>query len=141
MVGIKESNGNLNRFSLMMDRFGRKANVIGAAELVMLQKMLVGTPGFLSPSPNIFPRLIKNMFGAVQGGEIKEAKALFKKFWRYRMLSAKKLEQGYPVYLSYTKAAMEIAGLPGGDPRRPYLPLSRTEYKELKTLMKREKLI
>lgn len=141
IVAIKESNGNLNRFGLMMDLFKNRANIIGAAEMVMLQKLLMGTPGFLSPSPNVFPRLMKDIFDAVNINDIKRAKSLFKKFWRYRMLSADGLANGFPVYLSYTKAAMEILGLPAGKPRRPYLPLSRSEYSNLKAVMKKEKLI
>lgn len=139
IVGIKESNGDLNRFGLEMDLYGKQANITGAAEMVAVYLMMLGTPGFLSPSSNVFPHILKQMFEAVQKKQMTKAMSIFKRFWRYRMLFVDKMRlTPFPAYI---KAAMEIVGLPAGLPRKPLFRISRKEITELKALMKREKLV
>lgn len=126
IVYLKESTGDIKRVHEIMHRCGNRIDVWCGWDDLIYECLLLGCGGWVAPVANFMPRAAAELFTLVDKEKYREAKALF-----FKMLPVLSyLEAGQ--LLAKAKAAMNIIGLAGGKPRRPFLPISETQHEELR---------
>ena len=115
IVGMKDSSkGNIENFLFAVrDQISVMA---GSADFFMNTLFMGGTGGVVSLA-NVFPALVKELYELIQEKKYSEAFALNEK-----VLKLNKNVSGAGG-VAAVKYAMDLAGLSGGDPRLPLLPL------------------
>ncbi len=133
IVGIKDSStGSIEGFL-----FGARdiMNVMaGSANFFMMTVIMGGTGGVVSLA-NIFPGIVNELYELVIEQKYKEAFALNEK-----VLQLNKGVSGAGG-VAAVKYAMDLAGLKGGDPRLPLLPLTEENKTKIKALLEKEGMI
>lgn len=133
IVGIKDSStGSIEGFL-----FGARdiMNVMaGSANFFMMTVIMGGTGGVVSLA-NIFPGIVNELYKLVIKEKYKEAFAL-----NERVLQLNKGISGAGG-VAAVKYAMDLAGLKGGDPRLPLLPLAEENKTKIKALLEKEGMI
>jgi 4-hydroxy-tetrahydrodipicolinate synthase len=89
----------------------------------------LGAIGWVAVCSNVVPRLSRDMFAAAAAGDRATALPL------YRKLAPLLPWVGGPRYVSGTKAAFELMGMPMGPPRPPRLKLPPAERAELAKIL------
>lgn len=139
VVAIKENNSEPVRYFHELAHFGNHFPVIPAGEPPMIYNLLTGAPGFITVSANFAPGLIKEIYKAAKAHDLERAFRAYGKLLQYRALFQKRVNAGYPAYITYAKAAMNLLGLPAGPVRPPLGPLSEGEIAALRRVLE-EKL-
>lgn len=132
---VKENNSQPVRYYEELQLFKDRFPVIPAGEPPAIFNILSGAPGFLSVAANFNPRLIGEMLEASQNGRIEEAFNHFEILRRYRQLFEARNRQGYPMYVTYAKASVNLLGIEAGPPRLPLSPPSPDELDELRQIL------
>ncbi len=133
IAGMKNSeNGTIENFL-----FGVRdlINVMaGSANFFMTALIMGGTGGVISLA-NIFPAVVNKLYELIIKKDYEEAFALNEKVLR--------LNKGVSGAggVAAVKYAMDMAGLRGGDPRLPLLPLSGENKAKIEALLKKEGMI
>jgi dihydrodipicolinate synthase/N-acetylneuraminate lyase len=96
----------------------------------------MGAPGTVTAEANFAPRAIGEFLDAARARELDRALALFSARRRYRDLFRDGLTRGRPMFVPYTKASMEVVGLPVGRPRAPLEALGEPEKKALRETLR-----
>jgi 4-hydroxy-2-oxoglutarate aldolase len=133
IVGIKDSSvGNIDNYLLAApDDF---AVIAGSANFFCTALIGGGTGGILSLA-NAFPQVTHELYKAFVA---KDYETLFRLNKRLQKLNKSVSGKGG---VSAVKAAMNLAGLVGGYPRRPLLPLNQRDVQVLEGVLKKENLI
>lgn len=133
IVGLKDSStGNIEGFL-----FGARdiVNVMaGSANFFMMTVIMGGSGGVVSLA-NIFPGIVNDLYKLICEEKYKEAFAL-----NERVLQLNKGVSGAGG-VAAVKYAMDLAGLKGGAPRLPLLPLAEENRVKIKTLLENEGMI
>lgn len=121
IVGIKDSGGNAPKVAEMVARTPDDFAVLaGSANFLYAALCLGGTGGVLALA-NVVPDLCQEIVRAYHAGDHEAARAM-----QFRLL-----EPNAAVTTRYgiagLKAAMDMVGLHGGDPRPPLLPATEAE--------------
>ncbi len=135
-AAIKENNSQPVRYYEELQEFGDRFPVIPAGEPPAIFNVLSGAPGFMSVAANFNPRLIGNMLEFAKAGRIEDAFAEFEILRRYRLLFEARNRLGYPMYVIYAKASLNLLGFEVGPPRPPLSPLSEEELDELRQVLR-----
>lgn len=130
-AALKESNGDMVRYFEERERFASVFPIIAAAESVLVFQLLAGAEGLMTMSVDFAPNLMQDLWNAVKERRIEEAFAIFYRVLQIRKLMREAMQRGFPAYVPYTKAALEILGIPVGPPRPPLSPLSEAEKARL----------
>jgi 4-hydroxy-tetrahydrodipicolinate synthase len=126
---IKESSRDLARVSRLIveiDRAGH-ARYFTTMQMLLITLMLGGSGATMPPPASEIARHIVDAFMAKdyeRAAELQLQFALFPARWMHRGLAPT------------MKAAMNLIGVPAGDPYPPYAPLGRDEVTALATLLK-----
>ena len=133
IVGMKDSStGNIDDYlQAAPDDF---AVMAGSANFYT-NALLSGATGGVISLANVFPHITGELYAAYAARDYDTMFALDKKVKRLNKAIGGK--GGVPA----VKAAMNMAGLAGGYPRLPLLPLKRQDADALAKLLKEEKLI
>ena len=127
IVGVKDSSsGNIESYL-----FGARdiMNVIaGSANFFMRTVIMGGTGGIVSLA-NIFPSICNDLYQLILDEKYKEAYELNE---RVLMLNKGISGNGGVAAVKY---AMDLAGLVGGEPRLPLLPLSQTKKDTIEKIL------
>ncbi len=136
-VAIKENNSQPVRYYEELERFGELFPVIPAGEPPAIFNILSGAPGFLSVAANFNPRLIMDMLRAAQENRIQDAFAytLFEKLRTYRQIFEDRNRKGYPMYVVFAKAALNLIGYQVGPPRPPLRPPTPDEINQVRKVL------
>jgi len=129
IVGIKDSSGNLNLLGQYINKSEADFNVLVGTAGVLFGGLCLGGVGGILALANIAPHACVELAEMVDQGRFAEARKL-----QLRMI---------PVNLAVTatygigglKAAMDMLGYYGGDPRLPLLPASNTDKVEIKAIL------
>ncbi|MGD0382759.1 MAG: 4-hydroxy-tetrahydrodipicolinate synthase [Thermoguttaceae bacterium] len=125
---VKESTGDIRRISEIIRRLGDRITVFCGCDTIVLECLLLGTPGWVSGSANVLPREHVEIYRiAVEKQDFLGAKAPFYKLSAFLALA----ERGGK-YTQYVKAGCGLTGHPVGPPRRPLLPIGAEETALLK---------
>jgi len=126
-IGLEDASLNLDRFTLLVDRFAGHGPVFGGAEDVLACHLLLGGAGFMTAAPNFAPRFMLEAWQAAAEGRHHDVLDHAARLRGYRRLLAPELRAGRPAFASYAKAALDLIGRPVGAPRPPLRPLSTAE--------------
>lgn len=134
-AAVKENNSQPVRYYEELQLFRDRFPVIPAGEPPAVFNVLAGAPGFLSVAANFNPALIAGMLQAAQQGRIAEAFEHFEVLRRYRQLFEARNRQGYPMYVVYAKASVNLLGFQVGLPRLPLSAPSPAEIDRLRQVL------
>ncbi|NIM95975.1 MAG: hypothetical protein GTO18_19930 [Anaerolineales bacterium] len=133
---LKENNSQPVRYYEELDLFGDQFPVIPAGEPPAIFNILSGAPGFMSVAANFNPMLITSMLEAAREQRIQDAFELFEILRAYRALFEARNRQGYPMYVVYAKASLNLIGFDVGRPRPPLQSPSPQELTLLRGVLK-----
>ncbi len=126
---IKESTGDIKRIHEIMRCCGDNIDIWCGWDDLVYESLMLGCRGWVAPIANFLPKKAVELFDLVDNKEFEKARALF-----FEMLPVLHyLEEGQ--LTGKVKEAMNIIGLAGGVPRRPFLPISDEQKSELRGML------
>jgi 4-hydroxy-2-oxoglutarate aldolase len=133
IVGVKDSStGNIESFLLAVrDTF----NVMPGSANFFVNGLIMGAPGGVISLANVFPEITCKLYDLTVSKQYDEAFKL-----NERVIQLNKTVSGTGG-VAAVKYAMDLAGLYGGLPRLPLLPLGDDVKKKIEDYLKNEKLI
>ena len=134
IVAIKSSNPDLMRFSEYVYAVKDPVSVMCGVDALTLPALSIGGHGQISGNSNIFPEVFQNLFASFYEGNLDRA--------RHYQRQINDIRSVLKDSIAHFKAAIEILGLPVGQPRSPMLALSHEERGKLNNelISLREKL-
>jgi 4-hydroxy-2-oxoglutarate aldolase len=135
IIGIKDSNGNVSSLGEMVATVDRDFSVLVGTAGALFGALTLGAVGGVLALANVAPEACVQIHRLVGQGRIKPARGL-----QLRMLpvnSAVTATYGVPGL----KAALDMLGYFGGDPRLPLLPASEKERGEIREILKKAELL
>jgi 4-hydroxy-2-oxoglutarate aldolase len=133
IVGVKDSStGNIESFLLAVrDTF----NVMPGSANFFVNGLIMGAPGGVISLANVFPEITCKLYDLTVSKQYEEAFKLNEK-----VIQLNKTVSGTGG-VAAVKYAMDLAGLFGGNPRLPLLPLADDVKKKIQDYLKKENLI
>jgi 4-hydroxy-2-oxoglutarate aldolase len=133
IVGVKDSStGNIESFLLAVrDNF----NVMPGSANFFVNGLIMGAPGGVISLANVFPEITCKLYELTVAKKYDEAFKL-----NERVIQLNKTVSGTGG-VAAVKYAMDLAGLYGGNPRLPLLPLADDIKKKIQDYLKKEELI
>ena len=129
-IGMEEMGTGLGRLQLLHREFSIRLAMLPAGETALLVLCLLGAPGCLAAENNFIPGFMAEFLAACRRRDLGRALALFDRRTQYRDLFRKGLPR--QSFTPWTKAAMELIGLPVGKPRPPHERLTEAELRLLR---------
>jgi len=133
IVGVKDSStGNIESFLFAVrDIF----NVMPGSANFFMNGLIMGSPGGVVSLANVFPEITCKLYELIIKKQYEEAFKLNEK-----VIQLNKTVSGTGG-VAAVKYAMDLAGLYGGNPRLPLLPLSDDVKKKIEDYLKKENMI
>ncbi len=119
IVAVKEASGILDQSSEIVLRCGERITVLSGDDSLTLPIMAVGGKGVISVVSNIVPADVEKMVREFLAGNIAVAREYHLRL--FPLIKALFIESN-PIPV---KAAMNLLGMPAGEPRLPLCPLSK----------------
>ncbi|WP_026678994.1 4-hydroxy-tetrahydrodipicolinate synthase [Fictibacillus gelatini] len=127
---VKESSGDIRKVrDISRQGKGHIETFAGADDLV-LESLLVGATGWISVAGNAAPKIVTELFDAVQTNEMEKAWELYD-----RILPLCSFIEESGKYVQIIKRVMDVKGLAGGPSRKPRLPLTAEEDAKLQAIL------
>lgn len=133
IMGVKDSSGNIVQIAEIINSTTSDFAVFAGSASFLYPSLALGAKGGTLALANVLPNECAEVHELVMAGKHNEAKNLQLKLLDIN--NAVTARWGVPGL----KAALEILGLYGGEPRRPLLPLGQTERKELADILAKAK--
>jgi 1-pyrroline-4-hydroxy-2-carboxylate deaminase len=130
VVAVKEFSGDVRRV-LKIKEQAPTLEVIGGADDVVLESLLMGATGWFAGFPNTFPAESVELFRLATAGKLAEARAL------YEPLVAAFRWDSRTEFVQAIKLGMDMVGRYGGPCRPPRGPLTPEHYEQVKSDMER----
>ena len=124
-VGMEEMGTSLGRLQRLHREFAGRLALLPAGETALLVLCLLRAPGCLAAENNFVPAFMREFLEACHRRDLVSALALFDRRTQYRDLFRAELHR--QSFTPWTKAAMELLGLPVGKPRAPHPQLTAAE--------------
>ena len=124
-VGMEEMGNGLGRLQRLHREFAKRLAFLPAGETALLVLCLLGAPGCLAAENNFIPAFMGKFLDACKRRDLDRALTLFDRRTQYRDLFRSSLIR--QSFTPWTKAAMELIGLPVGKPRPPHERLTAAE--------------
>jgi 4-hydroxy-2-oxoglutarate aldolase len=135
IVGIKDSSGNVIQLGELLNAVAKDFNVMVGTAGVLFGGLTLGCVGGVLALSNVAPKHCVKIYNLVKQGDFEAARDL-----QLKMLPVNQaLTAGYGV--PGLKAAMDMVGYFGGDPRLPLLPSSQHDISEIKEILKKAELL
>jgi 4-hydroxy-2-oxoglutarate aldolase len=131
IIGIKDSGGNIVQIADMIRNAPEGFSVFAGSASYLYTSLALGATGGTLALANIFPDECARVQTLFDAGEIREARDLQMKLIDSN--NAVTARWGIPGL----KAALEMIGLYGGDPRPPLVPLKEADREELRKILMR----
>lgn len=135
IVGLKDSSGNVIQLGEILNGVAKDFNVLVGTAGVLFSGLTIGCVGGISALANVAPEECVKIFDLVKAGDLDAA----------RELQLKMIPVNQAVTAVYgvpgLKAAMDMRGYFGGDPRLPLLPSSEQERSEIEAILKKADLL
>jgi len=136
VVALKDSSGNLSYFAEVMRLAGDKISVLTGGDDITLPCFALGCHGAILALANIAPRMVVDLYQAVQQKEMTKAERLF-----YQLLPIARAISSPQNFPAPVKEAMMMLGRPAGLARSPIIPLSEPEKEAVRKALKTASLI
>jgi 4-hydroxy-tetrahydrodipicolinate synthase len=127
---IKDSMESLKRIQELLLVSGDRIKVFNGGDTIAFYSLVAGCAGAVWGATNAMPKESVKLYDLVQAGKLVEARDLWK-----RMFPANLFFVSH-VYNVSVKAATNLSGREVGPPRKPQMPLTASEMKELEAAMK-----
>ena len=124
---LKDSSGNLSYFAEVMRRAGDKMSILTGGDDITLPCLALGCHGAILALVNIAPRMVVDLFQAVQQKDREKSLDIF--FKLLPVSRAISVPQNFPAPV---KEAVNMLGRPAGPARSPILPLDNTDKAAIK---------
>ncbi len=135
IIGIKDSSGNVIQLGEILNRVAKDFNVMVGTAGVLFSALTIGCVGGVCALANVAPEECVKIFDLVKADDLDSA----------RELQLKMIQVNQAVTAIYgvpgLKAAMDMLGYFGGDPRLPLLPSSEQERSEIKDILQKADLL
>lgn len=135
IIGLKDSSGNVIQLGEILSAVARDFFVLVGTASVLFSGLTLGCVGGINALANVAPKQCVSILDRVKAGDLDAA----------RDLQLKMLPVNQAVTAVYgvpgLKAAMDMLGYFGGDPRKPLLPSSEREKSEIETILKQADLL
>lgn len=129
IIGIKESGSDVARVSEFIDRTPADFNVLVGSATALYASLLVGARGAIVALASIVPDLCVQLYDAVRAGDLAGARDLQRRLAPLaRLVIATHGVAGL-------KAALDLVGYIGGEPRLPLLPVSPDAVAHIRTAL------
>ena len=129
IIGIKDSGGNIVQIANMIHNSAKGFSVFSGSASFLYASLALGATGGTLALANVFPNECARLQEFFEAGKLEEA----------RNLQMILIESNDAVTARWgiagLKAALDIIGLYGGDPRPPLLPLENAEREELRKIL------
>jgi len=119
--GLKESSGNLKFVRKVLSRVRPGFKVLVGSVLILLEALRAGAVGAVLGQADFAPDLCAGLYHAFSQRRIREAKE-----YQRRLLPLGE-KVSLPFGVAGVKAALDLCGYSGGDPRSPLIPLEAAE--------------
>jgi 4-hydroxy-2-oxoglutarate aldolase len=129
IIGVKDSGGNIVQIADTIRKSPADFSVFAGSASFLLTSLVLGATGGTLALANIFPNECARVQTLFEAGKLKEARDLQMNLIDSN--NAVTARWGIPGL----KAAMEMIGLYGGDPRPPLLPLKEADREELRKVL------
>ena len=129
VIGIKESSGNVQRVAEIIQGTPAGFHTLVGSATTLYPSLVLGAVGGILAVACALPELCAELYEAARGGQAERARAL-----QQRLLTPTikiVAELGIPG----VKYAMDCLGYYGGPPRRPLLPLTDAQKREVEMLL------
>ena len=135
IVGIKDSTGNVIQLGGIANHVDAGFNLLVGTAGALFGALTLGCVGGVLALANVAPQICVRIYQLVQEGRFEEAKKL----------QLKMIPVNQAITATYgvpgLKAAMDMLGYFGGDPRPPLLPSSEKEKTEIREILKKADLL
>ena len=135
IIGLKDSSGNVIQLGEILNGVAKDFNVLVGTAGVLFSGLTIGCVGGISALANVAPEECVKIFDLVKTGDLDAA----------RELQLKMIPVNQAVTAVYgvpgLKAALDMRGYFGGDPRLPLLPSSEQERSEIEAILKKADLL
>ena len=135
IVGLKDSSGNVIQLQEILNRVAGDFNVLVGTAGVLFSGLTIGCAGGVCALANVAPQACVKIFDLVKTGDLDAA----------RQLQLKMIPVNQAVTAIYgvpgLKAAMDMLGYFGGEPRLPLLPSTEQERSEIRSILKEADLL
>ena len=135
IIGIKDSNGNVSTLGETVSAVDKEFSVLVGTAGALFGALTLGAVGGVLALANVAPEACVRIQALIRQGELEAARKL-----QLRMLpvnTAVTATYGVPGL----KAALDMLGYFGGDPRPPLLPASEKERGEIREILRRAELL
>jgi 4-hydroxy-tetrahydrodipicolinate synthase len=129
VVAIKEASGNLDQVSEIQKLCGEEFDILSGDDSLTFPMLAIGAKGVISVVANIMPNDVALMCKLFFEGKIAEARSIHLKL--FSVVKALFIETN-PIPI---KKAMELMGMPAGEPRSPLVEMSRENTAILKKVL------
>ena len=131
IIGIKDSGGNIVQIADMIRGAAEGFSVFAGSASYLYTSLVLGAEGGTLALANVFPNECVRLQTLFEAGKMKEARDL--QMTLIDSNNAVTARWGIPGL----KAALEVIGLYGGDPRPPLMPLGEANREELRKILTR----
>lgn len=130
IVGLKDAAGSLDQLSKEVSLLPKDFTILSGDDSLTVPMMSIGAKGVISVASNIVPAEVVQMVNHALAGRFDKAREA-----HYRLLPLMKtlFVETNPVPV---KAAMQMLGMPAGDPRLPLVPLSEPSRQKLELALR-----
>lgn len=130
IIGMKDSGGDLVRMGAILASVEGDFQVLAGSGGFVLPALSLGAVGAVPALGNIAGRQLVELQDAFESGNLEQARSI-----QLRMIEPNRaVTSGFGV--PGLKAALELLGLVGGQPRRPLLPLAADEREQLASTLR-----
>lgn len=135
IAGLKDSSGNVIQLQEILNGVAEDFSVLVGTAGVLFSGLTIGCIGAICALANVAPEACVKIFNLVKAGDMDAA----------RELQLKMIPVNQAVTAIYgvpgLKAAMDMCGYFGGDPRPPLLPSPAQERSEIEAIIKKAGLL
>ena len=135
IIGLKDSAGSVIQLSEIINAVARDFNVLVGTAGVLFSGLTIGCMGGINALANVAPKQCVAILDQIKTGDLDTA----------RDLQLKMIPVNQAVTAVYgvpgLKAALDMLGYFGGDPRLPLLPSSERERSEIEDILKEADLL
>lgn len=136
IVALKDSSGNLSYFAEVIRLVGDKISVLAGGDDITLPCFVLGAQGAILALANIAPRMVVDLYQAVQSNEIAKAKSLY-----FQLLPIARAIGAPKNFPAPVKEAVNLLGRPAGPTRSPVIPVSKQEEEEIRGALQKASLL
>lgn len=129
IIGIKDSSGNVSQLGEYLNAADKNFEVMVGTAGALFGALTLGCSGGVLAAANVAPEICVEIFKSIQTANFKKAQKLQRRI--LSLNTALTATYGVPGL----KAALDMLGYFGGEPRLPLLPLAEKECREIKQIL------